>query len=277
MNYVQVEIESFDQQEKEILVALLTEQGYEGFEEDAGTLKAFIAQKDFNETILRSVLRDRSFTTSVIEEKNWNQEWESHFQPVIIDDYCAIRAEFHRPIENVQHEIVITPKMSFGTGHHPTTEMMIRMMREIDFTPKKVLDFGTGTGVLAILAEKNGAEEILAIDNDDWSIENAKENFRNNDSHKIKIQQASAIPASEPFDIILANIIRSVIILQLEKMARALNKDGFLLLSGLLKEDENEILHMAKQWGLLLQKKIQQGNWICLMLQYEQHITSKLN
>src|SRR5437868_2861167 len=106
MNYVQVEIESFDQQQKEILTALLTEQGYEGFEEDAGSLKAFVAEKDFNERLLQEVLKDISFSTSIIEEKNWNEEWESNFQPVIIDDFCAIRAEFHQPIKNVEHEVI---------------------------------------------------------------------------------------------------------------------------------------------------------------------------
>jgi ribosomal protein L11 methyltransferase len=277
MNYVQVEIESFDQQQKEILIALLTEQGYEGFEEDAGSLKAFVGERDFNELLLKETLRDLPFSTAIIEEKNWNHEWESNFQPVVIGDFCAIRAEFHRPIKNVEHEIVITPKMSFGTGHHPTTEMMVKMMRSINFAGKKVLDFGTGTGLLAILAEKLGAAEILAIDNDDWSIENAKENAQMNHCRKILIRQASSVPAEQDFDIILANIIKSVILQNLSFMATSLRDDGVILLSGLLTEDEKEIQTTALQNNLVPQGKFQSGNWICLKLQYEPHITRKLN
>lgn len=266
MNYVQVEIESFDQQQKEIFVALLTEQGYEGFEEDAGSLKAFIPEKDFNELLLKEVLKNISFSTSIIQEKNWNEEWESNFQPVIVDDFCAVRAEFHQPIKEVLHEIIITPKMSFGTGHHPTTEMMIRMMREIDFINKKVLDFGTGTGVLAILAEKLGAAEIFAIDNDDWSIENANENSQKNNSTKIQIQKASVVPANKKFDVILANIIKSVIVVNLPSMAKTLKPQGIILLGGLLKDDEKEIQLEASKDNLKIENKIEKGNWICLRL-----------
>ncbi len=121
-----------------------------------------------------------SFSKTIIEETNWNQVWESNFDPVIVDDFVAVRAHFHEPIKNVQHEIVITPKMSFGTGHHATTYMMMQQMRELDFAGKNVFDFGTGTGVLAILAEKLGAQKVIAIDNDDWSIENADENVKRN-------------------------------------------------------------------------------------------------
>jgi ribosomal protein L11 methyltransferase len=277
MNYIQVEIESFDEQQKEILLALLAGRGYEGFEEDAGSLKAFVTQKDFNEAELKQILKDVSYHISVIEEKNWNQEWESNFQPVIIDDFCAIRAEFHQPINDVAHEIVITPKMSFGTGHHPTTEMMIRMMRVIDFENQRVLDFGTGTGLLAILAEKLGASEITAADNDDWSIENAGENVEQNNCSKIKIEKASSIPANQQFDIILANIIKTVILANLPSMAKNLAQDGTIVLSGLLREDEKEIQSAAGELNLSVKNKIENGNWICLKLQYEQHITSSLN
>jgi ribosomal protein L11 methyltransferase len=274
MNYVQVEVESFDQQQKEMFIAVLTEMGYEGFEEDAGSLKAFIVEKNFKGAELKKLLKDISYSVSVIEEKNWNEEWESNFQPVVIDDFCAIRAEFHQPIKNVEHEIVITPKMSFGTGHHPTTEMMIRMMRGIDFKDKKVFDFGTGTGILAILSEKLGASEITAIDNDEWSIVNAEENFRQNNSTKIKIEQTSSIAANEKFNIILANIIKTVILDNMQSMAERLTQDGIILLSGLLIEDEKEIESTAKMKNLVLQNKIQKGSWICLKLQYEQHITN---
>ena len=120
------------------------------------------------------------FKETLIPEANWNQVWESNFDPVIVDDFVAIRADFHEPVKGVSLEIIITPKMSFGTGHHATTYMMIEQMRELDFTGKSVFDFGTGTGVLAILAEKLGANKVIAVDNDEWSIENAEENFEKN-------------------------------------------------------------------------------------------------
>ena len=273
MNYVQVEIECFDKEQREILLALLADQGYEGFEEDAGSLKALIAEKNFNEAELKETLKDISHSVSVIEEKNWNQEWESNFPPVIVDDFCGIRAEFHQPIKNVEYDIVITPKMSFGTGHHPTTEMMIRMMRETDFAGKKVLDFGTGTGVLAILSEKLGASEIIGVDIDDWSIENAEENIQQNNCLKIKIEKASSVLADQEFNIILANIIKTVILTNLQSMAKKVTQDGVILLSGLLRDDEKEIYSAAGKNNLIIQNKMENGNWICLKLQYEQHIT----
>lgn len=135
-------------------------------------LKPFIPVDNFDETLFDKIVQSNnlSFTTSIIKETNWNQLWESNFNPIIISDFAAIRADFHKPIGEVKHEIIITPKMSFGTGHHATTYMMIHQMKEMDFTNKTVLDFGTGTGILSILAEKLGAAKVIAIDNDEWSI-----------------------------------------------------------------------------------------------------------
>src|SRR5205085_7037613 len=139
------------------------------------------------------------------------EEWEKNFERVIIDDFVAIRAPFHKPIQKVTHEIVITPKMSFGTGHHATTFMMIQQMQDVDFKNKKVLDFGTGTGILAILAEKLGATKITAIDNDEWSISNANENIKTNNCRNIQLLLSDSPMLSQKFDVILANINKSVI------------------------------------------------------------------
>ena len=128
------------------------------------------------------------FSETTIEETNWNQVWESSFEPVVVDDFVAVRADFHEPIKGIKHEIVITPKMSFGTGHHATTYMMLEQMGKLDFKDKRVLDFGTGTGVLAILAEKMGAKKIIAIDNDEWSIENANENIKRNNCVAVELK-----------------------------------------------------------------------------------------
>ena len=170
--YIQIEFQQITSVQSDILLAQLSSIGFEGFEEEENLLRAFIPSENFDEVLLKEItsFNNLSYTQSRIEETNWNAVWESNFDPVIVDDFVSIRADFHEPIKLVEHEIVITPKMSFGTGHHATTYMMIQQIREIDFTEKTVFDFGTGTGVLAILAEILGAEKIAAVDNDDWSI-----------------------------------------------------------------------------------------------------------
>src|SRR4030095_591236 len=159
------------------------------------SLKAFIPSHIYSENKLKTFCKDRglSFSVSNLEDKTWNTHWESNFQPVIVNHsndnvpWVAIRAAFHQPISGIKHELIITPKMSFGTGHHATTSMMIKQMIELNFADKTVLDFGTGTGILAILSEKLGASKIVAIDNDDQSIKNASENFDSNNCSKIQL------------------------------------------------------------------------------------------
>ena len=179
MEYIKITFADLQPEQKEILIAQLADAGYEGFEEKDSSLDAFIKSKSFDTIILKEISfkYQTTYTKEKIAETNWNQVWESNFEPVIVNDYVAIRADFHKPIANTKFEIVITPKMSFGTGHHATTYMMIELMKEIDLNGSSVLDFGSGTGILAILAEKEGAKNIEAIDNDDWSIANAGENF----------------------------------------------------------------------------------------------------
>src|SRR5258705_1561264 len=171
MDYLKITFIDLQPEQKEILIAQLADAGYEGFEETENKLEAFIKDKNFDALILNEISfkYQTPYISEKIAETNWNQVWESNFEPVIVENYVAIRADFHKPIVNTKFEIVITPKMSFGTGHHATTYMMIQLMKEIDLTGKTVLDFGTGTGILAILAEKSGAKKIDAVDNDDWS------------------------------------------------------------------------------------------------------------
>src|SRR5579875_1868909 len=162
MNSIQISIEANEEQQ-EILVSQLSEFEAVGFEQTENFLIAYFNEISFKSYDVIELLKGYSFHVTTIEEKNWNEVWESNFQPVIVNNFCAIRAEFHEPIKNVEHEIIITPKMSFGTGHHATTYMMIEQMQQIDFKDKTVFDFGTGTGILAILAEKLGAKKITAI------------------------------------------------------------------------------------------------------------------
>ena len=276
-DYIKVEFEHLNTGQKEIIIALLIEMNYEGFEEEDDLLKAFILSALYDENKLKTFCKNRklTFTVSKMENKNWNTHWETNFQPVIINHsinntpWVAIRAAFHESIRNIKHELIITPKMSFGTGHHATTSMMIKMMSELDFSGKTVLDFGTGTGILAILSEKLGASTIIAIDNNDKNIKNADENFDSNSCSKIQLLEASTPNVDIKFDIILANIVKGVIIDNLTAFANEMVKDGVILLSGLLADDEQEILEKATKNNLILNKKTEDKNWICLQMAYK--------
>jgi ribosomal protein L11 methyltransferase len=268
MDSIKITFADLQPEQKEILIAQLADAGYEGFEETDKTLDAFISEKDFDVTILNEISfkYQTSYTIKKIEETNWNKLWESNFEPVVVDEYVAIRADFHKSITNTKYEIVITPKMSFGTGHHATTYMMIELMKKIDFKGKSILDFGTGTGVLAILAEKSGAENIYAIDNDDWSITNAEENFIKNNCRKINLKKTSNVSSKIKFDVILANINKNVILENFVSLYKQLNKKGIILISGLLENDKDKILSIATELQLKLKNELVRNNWIALEL-----------
>lgn len=267
-NYIKISIQPQSPEQADILIAQLTEINYEGFEENDDNLFAFIPEEKFNEIALHEIINvlRLSFSKEIIEQRNWNEEWEKDFDPVIIDNFCAIRASFHQPVLSVKNEIIITPKMSFGTGHHATTYLMVQAMAQIDFINKSVFDFGTGTGVLSILAEKLGAKNILAIDMDEWSINNAAENIGENNCSHIFVEKNEQIPTSKKFDIILANINKNVILPNMQKMQQQLQLQGVLLLSGLLENDFEDILREAAKNDLMLEKKLSRENWICLKL-----------
>jgi ribosomal protein L11 methyltransferase len=265
-DYIQIEFPSVSAEQKDILIAKLIDAGFEGFEETEAGLKAFIPGKDYSKEAIEEIA-DRQeilFTKTTIEETNWNKVWESNFDPVIVDDFVAIRAHFHEAVKEVEHEIVITPKMSFGTGHHATTLMMVQQMRQIDFGGKLVLDFGTGTGVLAILSEKLGAKKIIAIDNDDWSIENAGENIQRNDCTRIELKKADTAATNELCDVILANVNKNVIVENFRLLAKQLPPGGVLLLSGLMKEDKDVIFHICNEYSLQLIQTAVRDNWLCI-------------
>ncbi len=250
----------------DLLIALLADIGYTGFEEDADTLKAFIPKENFDSNKLAEMIKIIPATYSIleIEEENWNAQWESSFQPIVVNEKVAIRADFHPSFPNMLHEVIITPKMSFGTGHHATTFLMIEQMLGLDLAETTVLDFGTGTGILAILAEKMGATSITAIDNDEWSIENAKENIVANNCSSIQIQKAETIPANRQYDIILANINLSVILANLSAIAVAARPGGQLLFSGCLRSDEAALQIALVENGLLPTNTSQKDGWICV-------------
>ncbi|HKO80221.1 MAG TPA: 50S ribosomal protein L11 methyltransferase [Chitinophagaceae bacterium] len=268
--YIQIQFQNISQQQSDILIARLNEIGFEGFQEEENELKAFITSTAFDENLLQHISSSLqlNFSKTIIEETNWNQIWESNFDPVIVDDFVAVRADFHKPVKKAAFEIVITPKMSFGTGHHATTYMMMQQMREIDFAGKTVFDFGTGTGVLAILAEKLGARAILAIDNDSWSIENTAENITRNGCTKIDLKLADTAITNDSFDIILANINKNVILDNFQLLAKQLLPGGILLLSGLLAEDKQDILSKAGELNLQLLTAGKRHNWLFIKLSH---------
>ncbi|MFT4092009.1 MAG: 50S ribosomal protein L11 methyltransferase [Niabella sp.] len=264
--YTQITFHNIQPDIKDILIAALQDDA-EGFEEEAAHLKVIFLQDHFDEALVHQVAGTYhlSYEQNEIGEQNWNALWESNFDPVVVDDFVGIRAAFHQPVKNVRHEIIITPKMSFGTGHHATTYLMMKQMGKTDFSNKTVFDFGTGTGVLAILAKKLGAACTVASDIDEWSIENAGENFEKNRTPDIKLVHSGTVVTSEKFDIILANINRNVLLDNSFLLAAQLNKNGRLLLSGILEEDEKIVTASYTQNGLTQALKTQKEKWICLV------------
>ncbi|GMV76948.1 MAG: ribosomal protein L11 methyltransferase [Chitinophagaceae bacterium] len=266
MNYIKLEISAANEALQNIAVALLSENGYDGFETTENFVYTYIDEDNYSEHLVKKVLQpfQLTFTASVIEQQNWNEVWESNFEPVIVDDFVGVRANFHAPIQQVQHEIIITPKMSFGTGHHATTFTVMQLMQEIDFKNKSVIDFGTGTGILAILAEKLGATEILAIDNDDWCIENSIENIQTNFCKNIQIKKADTASTEKKYDIVIANINKNIILDNLVFLHKACKENSTIILSGLLTSDEKEIIEKTSkfQWQHITTKE--KNNWIAL-------------
>ncbi|NML21589.1 50S ribosomal protein L11 methyltransferase [Pseudoflavitalea sp. G-6-1-2] len=266
MNYLQFSFRPLASSQQEILVAQLAEIGFEGFEEAGDTLHAFIPETDFSEEALQQVLpAELEVTRKVVPPTNWNAEWEKDFEPVVVDDFVAIRANFHQPIDGVEHDIIITPKMSFGTGHHATTYMMIQFMHQLNFQDKEVLDFGTGTGVLAILADKLGAT-VTAFDNDDWSIENSKENIAVNNCNRTTLFKADTLDLNRQFDVILANINKNVLLANMANLRKHLKPGGVVIMSGLLSGDRKDIEASAVKEMLKVEEQKDRQNWIALMI-----------
>jgi ribosomal protein L11 methyltransferase len=265
MQYVEVTIHNVEEEEQDILIAQMTESGYEGFVQTADTLQAYIDEDGFNNEELKELVGEKSYATQTIARQNWNAVWEENFQPVIIDGLCTIRADFHDIEVTTPYEIIITPKMSFGTGHHATTQLVMQMMKDTDMAGKTIFDFGTGTGVLAIMAEKLGATSILGIDNDEWSVENALENVARNNCMHITIEQnnTDTLPDIHA-DVILANINRHILLQYMPQLYACTKKNGIVLMSGLLTTDKDIIVEAAAKEGLQLSDYKELNNWIAL-------------
>ncbi|UII81889.1 50S ribosomal protein L11 methyltransferase [Flagellimonas sp. CMM7] len=252
----------------DILIAELGEAGFESFVENDSGLLAYVLKSDWEEGILNDlfILQNGDFkitwSSKEIVQQNWNAEWEKNFHPIKVGDECMVRAPFHDP-DNVTYDIVIEPKMSFGTGHHETTHMMLQHILDTDFVGKSVLDMGCGTGVLAILAKMKGARSVDAIDIDEWCFLNSKENVQRNDCNDINVYQGdSSLLADKKYDIILANINRNILLEDIPIYANCLNTGGILFLSGFYLEDLDTISSKCGAYGLEFEKKLEKNNWI---------------
>ena len=254
----------------EILIAQLGFTGFESFVETEEGVTAYILKINWNASILDDIQILNStefkitFSFEEIEQANWNAAWEKNFNPIVVDNICAVRAPFHKKIE-ATYNIVIEPKMSFGTGHHETTHMMIQYILKNDMTNKSVLDIGCGTGVLAILAEKKGATKIDAIDIDNWCYLNSLENIeRNNCKHISVFEGDASLLKNKIYDIIIANINRNILLKDIETYAMSLTKKGTLFLSGFYKSDIPIIENQCVKYNLILEETIERNNWIAL-------------
>ncbi|OJJ18470.1 ribosomal protein L11 methyltransferase [marine bacterium AO1-C] len=272
MEYIELKIEVATEY-ADILVAELADLHYEGFVETEQGLDAYVPVDHFSDTDLQELgkkyqeLFEMNYTSQTLEKQNWNETWEKNYDPVIVGDQCIVRATFHQIQQNYPYEILINPKMSFGTGHHATTTMMIAHQLEMDFENKTVLDMGCGTGILAIMAEKLQATNIDAVDIDDWSVENTIENVALNECKKIQVQKGTVETAklADTYDIILANINRNVLINDLPFYNQHLVNDGFLVMSGFYDVDAELIETTARKYNLDTINHKTQDNWYSII------------
>lgn len=260
---------------QDVLTQQLADIGFESFAEHSdGYFIAYIPTSEFSDTSLNDLLQDFPFNgvslikTEPCEDKDWNEEWEKNsFQPIEIGQDCIIRAPFHEKREGYRYELIINPKMAFGTGTHQTTSLILSTLLSLPVKNKAVLDMGCGTGVLALLARKLGASPVSAIDIDDWCTENAKENCRLNGINDIEIMLGDArLTEDRHFDIIIANINRNILLMDMQRYTRALNPEGLLLMSGFYTDDVPVLLAKGQQLGLHKVMERSKDNWGMLML-----------
>lgn len=252
----------------DILIAELGALGFDSFVETQEGLLAYVKKELWNPVELGNIgiFTNKDFSieyeVSEIEQENWNVKWEENFDPINVDNQCVVRAPFHDK-QDVAYDIVITPKMSFGTGHHETTHMMLQLVLALDLKDKSVLDMGCGTGVLAILAAMKGAGSVDAIDIDNWSYLNAMENVSGNDCELVKVFEGDVnLLTDQRYDFILANINRNILLSDIPMYAGHLKKGGGLLLSGFYKEDLDRISKECEAWGLSFQENMEKNNWV---------------
>lgn len=269
MNYVELNcsLPEGEANFAEMIMAALGELGFESFVENVNGLLAYIPAPDFDVSVLNNQElwpegSTPSYTWQIIEDQNWNAVWESNFEPVIIDGRCMVRAPFHPKSNEVEFDIEIEPKMSFGTAHHETTAQIISLLLNTDVKGKTVLDMGCGTGVLAILAAMKGATEITAIDNDEWAYRNSLENTEKNNLPHISVYQGdAAMLKGKHFDILIANINRNILLNDMHHYRKCMTPGSILMMSGFYTQDVEAITTLAKELGLRFTGQTEQNNW----------------
>lgn len=273
MDYLEFKISCLEEF-REILIAELAEIGFDSFLETEEGIDAYAPEADFDREKFDALIANYreaaqlTLTEGKMPKVNWNEEWEKNYDPIAVDDLVYVRASFHESQPGFQHEIVINPKMSFGTGHHATTFQMLRHQGELDHRGKRVLDVGSGTGILAIMAHLLEAREVEAFDIDDWCVDNGNENFDLNGlKTRMGLGTIRQVNPQGPFDIVLANINKNVLLDEMEIYAGLLAPTGYLLLSGFYTEDIEDLVTAAAPLGLELKKKSSKDNWAALILQ----------
>ena len=276
MNYIEITLTACEpvDQNVEIISAYLSEFGFEGVAEDE-IVKAYVAENEKTDEEIKILLDEliekklcfEEYTIDIIKPKNWNEEWEkNYFQPILIGEQCLIKSSFHKTDLKAKYEIIIDPKMSFGTGHHETTSMMAEYILETDIKGKIVMDMGPGTGILGILASMIGCGKIIGIDNDSWCYENAQENIEKNNIHNFEMILGDAgMLKSYPdtFDVFIANINRHILLADIKYYVKAMRRPSTLLLSGFYSEDLADVDSECSKHGFkLIDKKIKK-NWVC--------------
>lgn len=269
MDFVEVRVVA-PRELADILVAELAEVGYDTFEDNDEGFCAYIGEADFNHDAVAEVMARYSgigtldYSHRVITRQNWNEEWEKNFQPLIIAEKVSVRAPFHPKPEPIDYDIVIMPRMSFGTGHHETTALMIENQLGVDHSGKRVLDMGCGTGILAIMAAQLGAREVLAVDVEPWTVENAADNAAENHCTNIecRLGGAEVLEGEAPFDLILTNINRNVLLEDMTVYATLLPTGGPIIFSGFYQEDLALIEEEAKKHKLIFQSHRTKNNWV---------------
>lgn len=275
MNYLEftyfISIKSI---EKDILIARLAEIGFDSFVDTDNGFQAYIPENhyDKNKTDELNFEFLKKFTSQpekkFIEDQNWNAEWEKNFDAVFIKEKCCIRAPFHKKPKNIEFDIIIEPKMSFGTAHHETTSMMMELLLKMGVKGKDVLDMGCGTGVLAILTAKMGAKKIMAIDNDEWAFNNTIENIEKNNVSNIEtLLGDAALIQGKKFDVIIANINRNILLADIKNYAPCLNNNGYLLMSGFYEKDLELIKKASEQENLKFNNYISKNNWVAVVFE----------
>lgn len=270
MNYFEFNCKTTSAEQSEIVIVQLAELGFESFADSENGFKGYIQESLYTKEVETQIVELQKVlpfecTFELIGDENWNREWEKNFSPINVDNKCYVRASFHEPVKEIPFDIVINPKMSFGTGHHETTCLMISQLLKTEVKGRAVCDMGCGTSILAILASKMQADHVLAVDTDDWAVENSQENIDTNKVKGIVVKKGGAqLLAGQTFHVILANINRNILLADMDKYVQSLEKQGVLVMSGFFDVDIPLIQSKAESLGMVIVNGMQKNKWAML-------------